>query len=123
MVAAMPAGSFVGALAVSQLADRIGRKRTIILSGLIWVIGSILQCAAVVSTAFVIIRASMNSLQNRGMLVVGRIISGLSVGIASAVVPVYQSEIAEPRIRGRIVATQQWAITCQFPSLLDLRAC
>ncbi|KIY70281.1 general substrate transporter [Cylindrobasidium torrendii FP15055 ss-10] len=95
MVAAMPAGSFVGALAVSQLADRIGRKRTIILSGLIWIIGSILQCAAV----------------NRGMLVVGRIISGISVGIASAVVPVYQSEIAEPRIRGRIVATQQWAIT------------
>lgn len=122
MVAAMPAGSFVGALAVSQLADRIGRKRTIILSGLIWVIGSILQCAAVVSTALVLVRASMNSLQNRGMLVVGRIISGLSVGIASAVVPVYQSEIAEPRIRGRIVATQQWAITCQFLYLLDLRA-
>jgi MFS family permease len=44
----MPAGSFVGALAVTQLADRIGRKPTIILAGLIWVIGSILQCASVV---------------------------------------------------------------------------
>ena len=29
----MPAGSLVGALAVTQLADRIGRKKTIILSG------------------------------------------------------------------------------------------
>lgn len=45
----MPAGSLVGALAVTQLADRIGRKRTVILAGIIWVIGSILQCASVVS--------------------------------------------------------------------------
>ena len=44
----MPAGSLVGALAATQLADRIGRKRTIIMAGLIWVIGSTLQCASVV---------------------------------------------------------------------------
>lgn len=91
----MPAGSFVGALAVTQLADRIGRKRTIIISGILWVIGSVLQCASV----------------NRAMLVVGRIISGLSVGLASAVVPIYQAEITAPAIRGRIVSLQQWSIT------------
>ena len=45
------------------------------------------------------------------MLVVGRIVSGLSVGIASAIVPLYQSEITEPRIRGRLVSMQQWSIT------------
>ncbi|KAH9950699.1 general substrate transporter [Amylocystis lapponica] len=95
IVAAMPAGSFVGALAVTKLGDKLGRKYTVILAGWIWVIGSILQCASV----------------NRGMLVVGRIISGLAVGIASAVVPVYQSEITAPAIRGRIVALQQWSIT------------
>ncbi|RPD55059.1 general substrate transporter [Lentinus tigrinus ALCF2SS1-7] len=95
IVAAMPAGSFVGALAVSKLADVLGRKLTIIISGWIWVIGSILQCAAV----------------NRGMLVVGRIVSGVAVGIASAIVPLYQSEITEPRIRGRLVSMQQWSIT------------
>ena len=44
----MPAGSLVGALAAAQLADRIGRKKTIIIAGLIWVIGSIFQCASVV---------------------------------------------------------------------------
>jgi len=80
---------------VTQLADRIGRKRTVILAGIIWVIGSILQCAAV----------------NRGMLVVGRIVSGISVGLSSAVVPIYQSEITAPAIRGRIVSLQQWSIT------------
>ena len=91
----MPAGSFVGALAVSKLADSIGRKKTIILSGWIWVIGAILQCASV----------------NRGMLVTGRVIAGLSVGLASATVPLYQSEITAPAIRGRMVSLQQWSIT------------
>ena len=38
-------------MAVSKIADVIGRKKTIILSGLIWVIGSILQCAAQVKYA------------------------------------------------------------------------
>lgn len=95
IVASMPAGSLVGSLLVTYIGDKIGRKKTIILSGIIWVIGSILQCASV----------------NRGMLVVGRIISGISVGLASAVVPVYQSEITAPAIRGRLVAMQQWSIT------------
>lgn len=45
------------------------------------------------------------------MLVVGRIVSGVSVGFSSAVVPVYQSEVTAPDIRGRIVSLQQWSIT------------
>ena len=45
------------------------------------------------------------------MLVVGRIIAGVCVGITSSLVPVYQSEIAPKEIRGRIVSLQQWAIT------------
>lgn len=49
MVASMPAGSFVGALMVTKLADLVGRKMTIILSGILWIIGSTLQCAAQVS--------------------------------------------------------------------------
>ncbi|KIM75299.1 hypothetical protein PILCRDRAFT_13714 [Piloderma croceum F 1598] len=95
IVASMPAGSLVGALFVTWLGDKIGRKKTIILAGMIWVLGSILQCASV----------------NRGMLVVGRIISGISVGLSSAIVPIYQSEITAPEIRGRIVSLQQWSIT------------
>ena len=58
-------------------------------------IGSILVCAS----------------QNIGMLVVGRFINGLCVGIASAQVPVYIAELAPPSKRGRLVGCQQWAIT------------
>ncbi|KDQ08044.1 hypothetical protein BOTBODRAFT_180190 [Botryobasidium botryosum FD-172 SS1] len=95
MVASMPAGSLVGALSVGYLADKIGRKPTIMISGMVWVVGSILQSAA----------------QNRGMLVAGRIISGFAIGMASSTVPLYQSEITAPAIRGRMVSLQQWAIT------------
>jgi len=45
------------------------------------------------------------------LLVVGRIVAGICVGIASAIVPVYQAEIAPKEIRGRVVSLQQWAIT------------
>lgn len=45
------------------------------------------------------------------MLVVGRVINGLSVGIESAQVPVYIAEISPPSKRGRFIGMQQWAIT------------
>lgn len=48
---------------------------------------------------------------NVGMLVVGRVIAGLCVGIGSSICPVYQAEIAPKEIRGRVVSLQQWAIT------------
>jgi MFS family permease len=45
------------------------------------------------------------------MLIVGRIINGFSVGICSAQVPVYISELSPPSKRGRFIGMQQWAIT------------
>ena len=93
--ASMPAGSFLGALLSGLLSDMVGRKRSIQVGSIIWVIGSIIVCAS----------------QNIGMLVVGRFINGLSVGICSAQVPVYVSELAPPSKRGRVVGAQQWAIT------------
>lgn len=53
------------------------------------------------------------------MLVVGRIVSGIAVGLASAVVPIYQSEVAAPAIRGRIVSLQQWCV-CAFQFIVTL---
>ncbi|GAA5860901.1 hypothetical protein JCM8547_003883 [Rhodosporidiobolus lusitaniae] len=95
ITASMPAGSFGGALINSWLADKIGRKRTIMLSGWLWCLGCVIQSAA----------------HNVATLVAGRVIAGLAVGIASAVVTVYQAEISKPSIRGRIVSIQQLAIT------------
>ncbi|KAB2102990.1 High-affinity glucose transporter [Alternaria gaisen] len=95
ITAAMPGGSFVGALVSGYLTDKLGRRRAIQIGCAIWIIGSIISCAA----------------QNIGMLIAGRFINGLSVGICSAQVPVYVSELAPPSRRGRVVGSQQWAIT------------
>lgn len=95
ITAAMPAGSWLGALISGYLSDIFGRKKSIMIGCVIWVIGSTIICAS----------------QNIGMLIVGRVINGLCVGIESAQVPVYVSEIAPPSKRGRLVAFQQWAIT------------
>jgi len=95
ITASMPAGSLVGSLASSFLADKYSRKVALQISCVIWILGSILQCAS----------------QNIAMLCAGRAVAGICVGIASSVVPVYQSEIAPKEIRGRVVSLQQWAIT------------
>ncbi|KAI5861214.1 general substrate transporter [Durotheca rogersii] len=95
ITAAMPGGSWLGALISGFLSDIFGRKKAIQIGAVIWVIGSILVCAS----------------QNIPMLIVGRIINGLSVGICSAQVPVYISEISPPSKRGRLIGMQQWAIT------------
>ena len=95
ITAAMPAGSWVGAIGSGFLSDRFGRKKSIMIGTIFWVIGSTIICAS----------------QNIGMLIAGRIINGFAVGIESAQVPVYISEIAPPTKRGRLVAFQQWAIT------------
>ncbi|KAF2262445.1 general substrate transporter [Lojkania enalia] len=95
ITAAMPAGSLVGALSSSFIADKLSRRTAIQIAAIIWIIGSILQCAA----------------NGVALLCVGRVIAGICVGIASSIVPVYQSEIAPKEIRGRVVSLQQWAIT------------
>lgn len=77
---------------ISHLA---GRKSAIQIGAVIWIIGCIIVSAA----------------QNIPMLIVGRIINGFCVGICSAQVPVYITEIAPPTKRGRLVGAQQWAIT------------
>ncbi|KAK2800883.1 hypothetical protein FQN51_005818 [Onygenales sp. PD_10] len=95
ITAAMPGGSWVGALVSGFLSDIFGRKKSIQIGALIWIIGSVITAAS----------------QNIAMLIVGRLINGISVGICSAQVPVYISELAPPSKRGRLVGMQQWAIT------------
>ncbi|KAL7929833.1 glucose transporter [Trichoderma chlorosporum] len=95
ITASMAAGSWLGALISGPLSDRLGRKYSIMVGCIIWLVGSTLACAS----------------QNIGMLIVARIINGLSVGIESAQVPVYIAEISPPSKRGRFIGMQQWAIT------------
>ncbi|KAK9243419.1 general substrate transporter [Lipomyces tetrasporus] len=92
---AIAAGSFVGALFSSVLGDWLSRKEAIQVGTVLWCIGAGVQ-------------ASSTSV---GMLIAGRIISGLCIGITSSLVPIYQSEIAPRKIRGRVVSLLHFAIS------------
>lgn len=91
----LSAGTFVGALTAGWLADAIGRRLSIIIACAIFIVGVVLQVAA----------------QNLGLLIAGRVIAGFGVGIISATVIMYMSEIAPKKIRGALVAGYQFAIT------------
>ncbi|KAL1916736.1 uncharacterized protein VTP21DRAFT_5440 [Calcarisporiella thermophila] len=91
----LSAGCLVGALISGYPADKIGRKMSIIIAAFIFMVGALIQALS----------------NGVAMLIAGRVLAGLSVGLTSMLVPLYQSELAPPNIRGRLVAIQQWAIT------------
>jgi len=88
-------GTFVGALLAYPIGDRFGRRVGIMIACAIFSIGVALQTASTTIPIFV----------------VGRVFAGLGVGVASCLVPMYQSECAPKWIRGGVVACYQWAIT------------
>ncbi|BFZ63691.1 hypothetical protein YB2330_004823 [Saitoella coloradoensis] len=94
ITASMAGGSLVGSLCSGFLSNRFGRRDSIQISLIFWVVGSII-CAAS---------------QNVGMLIGGRFVNGLCVGVTSSQVPVYLAEIAKRTVRGRVIGIQQWAI-------------
>ena len=88
-------GCITGVAFAGELSDRFGRKRSLIFSGLMFSI-SVVGCALSASNA---------------ELVIFRLIGGIGVGIASMLSPLYISEVSPARIRGRMVALYQFAIT------------
>ncbi|KAK9358514.1 general substrate transporter [Lipomyces starkeyi] len=96
ITSAMAAGSLIGALSSSVLADQLSHKATIQIGTVFWCIGAALQSAS----------------NGVGMLISGRAISGICIGLTSSLVPIYQSEIAPRNIRGRVVSFQFLGVTC-----------
>lgn len=91
-------GTFLGAIIAGDVADRIGRKWTVIFGCLIYIVGVIIQMITGEGDALVAI-------------VVGRFIAGIGVGFESAIVILYMSEICPSKVRGALVAGYQFCIT------------
>jgi SP family galactose:H+ symporter-like MFS transporter len=88
-------GAAAAALVGGHLSDRLGRRMTLILTSIIFVAGALI-CAFAGSFT---------------ILLVGRTIVGVGIGLASTTVPVYISEVAPPAARGWQVSLFQLAIT------------
>lgn len=88
-------GAALASLFGGVLADKYGRKPIIITADLMFTIGSLVMGLA--PTIFV--------------LILGRFIVGMGVGLAAMVVPVYLAECAPSEIRGKLVTVNVLFIT------------
>ena len=95
VVSSVLIGAVIGAATNGILADIFGRKKVIIATAIIFILGSILCGFA----------------PNVYVLIISRIFVGLAVGIVNFVIPLYLSEISPKAIRGTLVSLYQWAIT------------
>ncbi|KRM94169.1 sugar transporter [Lentilactobacillus senioris DSM 24302 = JCM 17472] len=89
-------GAIFGAAIAGQLSDRLGRRKMILISSLIFAVGGLLSGLA----------------PNNGSLylIIVRILLGTAVGAASALVPPYMSEMAPAKARGMLSGLNQTMI-------------
>ncbi len=87
-------GTVVGSLLGGWPTDRFGRKRTLLAIGVLYVISAIWSALAANVVSFII----------------ARMIGGLGIGISTVAAPLYISEIAPPKYRGRLAGLFQFNI-------------
>ena len=95
IVSSMMAGAAVGALAAGWMSAVLGRKRSLVLAGILFIVGS-LFCAMAGTPA---------------LLIVARVVLGLAIGVATFTAPLYLAEVAPEKIRGAMISTYQLMIT------------
>lgn len=93
-------GAMIGAIMGGAIADRIGRRATLIWAAAIFILGSVLSPMA----------------PNVSVLIVARAIIGIGIGFSSVTAPVYVSELAPPESRGMLIGLYQLALTLGIAS-------
>jgi len=93
-VASVLLGCAVGAFGAGRLADTLGRRPTMLLNAIIFLVTAVATGAA-------------NSAK---FFIAARITGGIAIGAASVLAPMYIAEVAPARIRGRLASLQQMAI-------------
>ncbi len=95
IVSAVPGGALIGAICSSKSSLVFGRRKSIIITSILFCLGTLL----------VVIAPNVMS------VIGGRLIMGFAVGLSATIVPMYLAEISPPDIRGTVVFLYQFAIT------------
>ncbi|KAF7428968.1 hypothetical protein PC9H_008205 [Pleurotus ostreatus] len=98
VVSVLQAGAFFGALGSAPISAKLGRKWTLVVFAVVFIVGAILTTIAGGSNGLAEIYS-------------GRVISGIGIGGISAVAPAYISECAPKNERGRITGLFQIMVT------------
>ncbi len=99
-------GCIIGGAISGVISWRAGRKRSLILAGILF----LLSALGSANPEFLFFTRGEPTMGLFWMFNFYRIIGGIGVGLASAVVPMYIGEVAPPEIRGRLVSLNQFAI-------------
>lgn len=89
-------GAWLGTLLSGFLAEAISRKYGVLVAVSVFVVGVIIQVTSIAG--------------GHNSILAGRFITGMGVGSLAMIVPIYNSEVAPPEVRGALVALQQLAI-------------
>ncbi|KAK7692629.1 hypothetical protein QCA50_004262 [Cerrena zonata] len=100
IVAILQGGCFFGALFTGYFSSRFGRKPALLGSGVIYIIGSVIQS---------VVGIGMSQDAALSLLYFSRFLGGIGVGMVSALVPSYVSECVPKSIRGRCTGMIQLA--------------
>jgi sugar porter (SP) family MFS transporter len=95
VVSVVLVGAMLGAVVGGSIADRIGRRSTLMWGGAIFLVGSVLAPLA----------------PDVWALIGARALLGVAIGFTSVTAPVYVSELAPPQSRGRLIGLYQFALT------------
>jgi sugar porter (SP) family MFS transporter len=95
LVIAVLIGVMIGALVGGTIADRIGRRKTLIAGAILFIVGSVIAPLS----------------PDVAVLFIARTLLGIAVGFTSVTAPVYVSELAPPKSRGMLIGLYQFALT------------
>jgi sugar porter (SP) family MFS transporter len=87
-------GTVLGSLIGGWPTERFGRKPTLLLIGILYLAGAAGSAVA----------------NNVGVFILARVLGGLGIGISTVAAPLYISEIAPPKYRGRLTGMFQFNI-------------
>lgn len=99
-------GCIIGGVISGYFSNKFGRKKSLIIAAMLFFISALGSAYP----EFLFFTKNEQTLGLLAMFNFYRIIGGIGVGLASAVVPVYIGEIAPKNIRGRLVSFNQFAI-------------
>ncbi|MCR5313976.1 MAG: D-xylose transporter XylE [Bacteroidaceae bacterium] len=99
-------GCIIGSAMSGLLASNLGRKKSLILAGILFFISAL----GSYYPEFLFFNKGEASMDLLVMFNIYRIIGGIGVGLASAICPMYIGEVAPSNIRGMLVSWNQFAI-------------
>ena len=99
-------GCIIGSALSGFLATRLGRKNSLFIAGVLFFISAL----GSMDPEFLLFNYGEPSFSLLIMFNIYRVIGGIGVGLASAICPMYISEVAPSNIRGKLVSCNQFAI-------------